>query len=110
MLYLVRNAHDGALEVESLPDVFAPCHMISERLQRLEIAVADVAEEDSLLCCHLVLVAEILGNLPEYQEMIICPLLLGIITPDSLLEVLEVLSGAMEVWVIRGVAHLRERP
>ena len=84
--------------------------MISERLQRLEIAIADVAEEDSLLCCHPVLVAEVLGNLPEYQEMIICPLLLGIITPDSLLEVLEVLSGAMEVWVIRGVAHLRERP
>ena len=110
LLYLVRNAHDGALEVESLPDVFAPCHMISEGLQWLEIAVADVAEEDSLLCCHLVLVAEVLGNLPEYQVMIICPPLLEIITPESLLEVLEVLSGAMEVWVIRGVAHLREKP
>ena len=78
--------------------------------KNVSFALLNKAEENCLLGGFPVLVTEVLGNLPEYQVMIICPPLLEIITPESLLEVLEVLSGAMEVWVIRGVAHLREKP
>merc|ERR1719370_1567919 len=65
--------------------------MISERFERFEVAVADKAEENCLLSCLSVLVAEVFRNLP-----------------DSLLKVFEVFRRAMEVWVITGVANLHD--
>ena len=44
--------------------MLAAHNMIPERLQRLEVAVANQAEENRLLSRLLVLVAKILGNLP----------------------------------------------
>ena len=63
-LYLVGNSHDFALEVASLPDVLVPRDMISERFERFEVAVANEAEENCLLSCFPVLVAEVFRNLP----------------------------------------------
>ena len=62
--YLVGNAHYLALEVASLPDVLVAHDMISKRLERFEVAVTNEAEENCLLSCFPVLVAEVFRNLP----------------------------------------------
>ena len=54
-----------ALEVASLPDVLVARDMISERLERFEVAVANKAEENCLLSSFSVLVTEVLGDLPD---------------------------------------------
>ena len=67
-LYLVGDAHDFALKVTSLPDVLVARDMVPKRLQRLEVAVANKTEENSLLSGFPVLVAEILRDLPEISR------------------------------------------
>ena len=64
-LYLVGDAHYLALEVASLPYVLVARDMISERLERFEVAVANKAEENCLLSSFSVLVTEVLGDLPD---------------------------------------------
>ena len=67
-LYLIGDAHDFALEVASLPNVLVTRHMVSKRLERLEVAVANKAEENCLLSGFPVLVTEVLRDLPEISN------------------------------------------
>ena len=86
-LYLIGDAHDFALEVASLPYVLVARHMVSKRLERLEVAVANKAEENCLLSGFPVLVTEVLRDLPEISNQ---GFLIWTITPDSLLKILEI--------------------
>ena len=67
-LYLIGDAHDFALEVASLPDVLVACHMVSKRLERFEVAVANKAEENCLLGGFPILVTEVLRDLPDISN------------------------------------------
>ena len=67
-LYLIGDAHDFALEVASLPDVLVACYMVSKRLERFEVAVANKAEENCLLGGFPVLVTEVLRDLPDISN------------------------------------------
>ena len=58
--------------------MLVPSDMISERFERFEVAVANQAEENCLLSCFPVLVAEVFRNLPVRSKLVL--LLLGIET------------------------------
>ena len=67
-LYLIGDAHDFALEVASLPYVLVARDMVSKRLERLEVAVANKTEENCLLSGFPVLVTEVLRDLPDISN------------------------------------------
>ena len=50
VLRLVGQAHDGPLVVAGLPDVLVAHHVVPQRLQTLQVAVTDQAEEEGLDC------------------------------------------------------------
>ena len=67
--HLFGNAKSLPLVITSFSHVFLPLHVVKQAIEVLQVAVTDVAVKNGLHSRSIVLLAEVVWNLPVFNQV-----------------------------------------